>query len=72
VTRCNQAKYGRAQAERAVRRRRDGFAYRCSDCGALHVGSGNKTGRLIEMSNSEGRLMMHLRGEIVKGGDSAA
>lgn len=68
MTKCNQTGYGTQQAEAAVRRRRNSYAWRCSDCGQLHVGSGTRAGRLIEMSNNEGRLMMHLQGQIMKGG----
>jgi predicted SprT family Zn-dependent metalloprotease len=64
MTQCNQTRYGQQQAEAAVRRRRNSYAYRCQQCGSIHIAEGKRDGRVLELSNSEGRLITHFRGEI--------
>ena len=39
--------WSRSEFGPSVRRRADGYAYRCSDCGQLHIGSGDKVNRHV-------------------------
>jgi len=68
---CSKTRYGQAEAAAYVKRRDGAFAFRCAECDGTHVAMGDRSGKLLEMSNDGGKVLMYFQSKITKVGGSS-